>query len=101
MQLFPNYLLQNPDDSRARLIYATGWPVRAQDEALQECAKALELSPGDPATLYNAACLYSSSANLPGDRRTPTGGGGRLRQLRLDENDPDLCHCVRIPSSWS
>jgi adenylate cyclase len=60
MELLPNYLLQNPDDSRARMVYATCLAsFGRKDEAVNEGAKALELSPGDPVMLYNGACLYS------------------------------------------
>jgi len=33
--------------------------VRRNEEAKVEAAKALELSPGDPLMLYNAACCYA------------------------------------------
>jgi tetratricopeptide (TPR) repeat protein len=59
LELMPNYLLQNPDDSRARLISGNqlGRAGR-RAEALREGEKALELAPGDPVMLYNAACMY-------------------------------------------
>jgi TolB-like protein/Flp pilus assembly protein TadD len=61
LALMPNYLLQNPDDARARLIYANQLGrVGRRDEAVREGTKALVLSPGDPVMLYNAACLYAS-----------------------------------------
>jgi adenylate cyclase len=59
LEVMPTYLLQNPDDARARLIYATILGRHGQkEEALREGTKALILSPGDPMMLYNAACLY-------------------------------------------
>ena len=92
LELMPNYLLQNPDDARARLIYGNhlGRAGR-REEALREGEKALELSPGDPVMLYNAACLY---VNL-GERARAIGA---LRQAIAAgytnfgwmENDPDL-----------
>jgi adenylate cyclase len=61
LTLMPNYLLQNPDDARARLIYANQLGrVGRREEAMREGTKALVLSPGDPVMLYNAACLYAS-----------------------------------------
>ena len=61
LELMPNYLLQNPDDARARLIYANQLGrYGRRDEAIKEGTKALVLSPGDPVMLYNAACLYAS-----------------------------------------
>ena len=60
LALLPNYLLQNPDDSRARMYYAITLAERGRkDEAIREGAAALELSPGDPMMLYNCACLYA------------------------------------------
>ena len=57
----PNYLLQNPDDARARLIYANQLGRAGQkDEAIRESTNALVLSPGDPMMLYNAGCMYVS-----------------------------------------
>lgn len=59
-ELLPNYLLQNPDDSRARMFYAIMlFEVGQREEAIREGAAALEMSPGDSVMLYNGACLYS------------------------------------------
>jgi adenylate cyclase len=59
-ELVPNYLLQNPDDARARMFYAISLSeVGRREEAMQEGAAALELSPGDSVMLYNGACLYA------------------------------------------
>ena len=56
----PNYLLQNPDDSRARMFYAHALLKAGQKEqAITEGAAALELSPGDSLMIYNGACLYA------------------------------------------
>lgn len=60
LERLPNYLLQNPDDSRVRMIHAIFLAeVDRRDDALRECDLALELSPGDPLMLYNCACCYS------------------------------------------
>jgi TolB-like protein/Flp pilus assembly protein TadD len=60
MQLLPDYLLQNPDDARARMVYAiTLASVGRRDEAAAEGDHALELSPDDPLMLYNVACLFA------------------------------------------
>jgi adenylate cyclase len=59
-ELLPNYLLQNPDDSRARMFYAIMLSeVDRREDAIREGAAALEMSPGDSVMLYNGACLYS------------------------------------------
>jgi len=60
LKLLPGYLLQNPDDSRARMFYAVSLAeVGRKDEALSEGAKALEINPDDARMLYNCGCLYS------------------------------------------
>ena len=59
-ELMPNYLLQNPDDARARMYYAVVLAeMDRKDEALREGTKALEVSPDDSMMLYNCACLYA------------------------------------------
>lgn len=59
-ELVPNYLLQNPDDARARMFYAISLSeIGRREDAVREGATALELSPGDSVMLYNGACLYS------------------------------------------
>ena len=59
-ELMPNYLLQNPDDARARMYYAVVLAeMNRKEEALREGTKALEISPDDGMMLYNCACLYA------------------------------------------
>jgi TolB-like protein/tetratricopeptide (TPR) repeat protein len=56
----PNYILQNPDDSRARMFYAVTLAESGRkDDAIREGANALEISPDDPMMLYNCACLHA------------------------------------------
>lgn len=65
LELLPNYLLQNPDDSRARMIYAVELAlIDKKDESLREGSKALEISGDDPMMLYNCACLHSRLGEL-------------------------------------
>jgi Flp pilus assembly protein TadD len=65
LELLPNYLLQNPDDSRARMLYAIELAqVDKKDDALRESSKALEISGDDPMMLYNCACLYARLGEL-------------------------------------
>jgi TolB-like protein/Flp pilus assembly protein TadD len=60
LERFPNHLLQNPDDARARVIHAINLAdVNRKDEAMREGTQALEQSPGDPVMLYNITCLYA------------------------------------------
>ena len=60
MEVFPRYLSQNPDDSRAHIIYAI-YLVEAGkvEEAKTEGKKAIALSPDDSLMSYNVACLHS------------------------------------------
>jgi predicted Zn-dependent protease len=58
--MMPNYLLQNPDDSRARIVYAHMLITLGKAEiAVREANAAIESAPGDSVMLYNAACLYA------------------------------------------
>jgi len=60
MEILPTYLLQNPDDARAKLFYAmTLLELGRREEAIAEGTAALELAPGDSLMLYNVACLYA------------------------------------------
>jgi adenylate cyclase len=61
VDFFPNYLLQNPDDTRARILYAHDLMyVGRRADAVREGQAAMEASPGDSVMLYNVACLYAS-----------------------------------------
>ena len=61
------------------------------DEALRECARALELSPGDPVMHYNAACMYSTlgetSQAIAALRQAIEAGYAQFGWMR---NDPDF-----------
>jgi serine/threonine protein kinase/Flp pilus assembly protein TadD len=60
LEIFPKYLALHPDDARSHIYYGIELAqVGRIDEARAEIIKALELSPGDPLMLYNAACCYS------------------------------------------
>jgi len=60
LERMPTYLLQNPDDARQRMLYATVLAeVNRRDDAIRECSLAIESSPGDPVMLYNVVCVYS------------------------------------------
>jgi adenylate cyclase len=65
LDLLPDYLLQNPDDARARIMYAiTLVGVGRTEEAIGEGTRALELCPDDPLMLYNAACLFAKLSEV-------------------------------------
>ena len=92
LALLPNYLLQNPDDSRARMYYAITLAERGRkEEAIREGAAALELSPGDPMMLYNCACLYArlgETARAVDTLRQAMSGG--YENFGWMKHDPDL-----------
>ena len=61
LQMFPRYLLQYPEDARARMIYALSLSQAGKsEEAKVEAGKAIEISPDDTVMLYNVACFYST-----------------------------------------
>ena len=58
--LMPDYLLQNPDDARARMYYAVVLAeMGRKEEALREGTRGLEVSPDDSMMRYNCACLFA------------------------------------------
>jgi adenylate cyclase len=91
-ELLPNYLLQNPDDSRARMFYAISLSeCGRRDDAIREGAAALEMSPGDSVMLYNGACLYSQLGEtrraVDTLRQAIAGGTENFGWMK---HDPDL-----------
>ena len=92
LELLPNYLLQNPDDSRARILHAVALAEKGKKEqAIHEGDKALEISPDDPLMLYNCACLYARVGEL---QRAITALRQGIANGYVDygwmRNDPDL-----------
>jgi serine/threonine protein kinase/Flp pilus assembly protein TadD len=60
VKFFPKYLENNPDDSRARILYANFLLITGDvEKAKAEVTTALTLSPNDNVMLYNAACVYA------------------------------------------
>jgi len=99
LALMPNYLLQNPDDARARLIYANQLGrIGRREDAIREGTKALVLSPGDPVMLYNAACLYASLQDparaIEALRQAFEAGYTNVGWMK---NDPDLVSLRDLP----
>jgi TolB-like protein/Flp pilus assembly protein TadD len=91
LELIPTYLLQNPDDSRARVIYAVSLSeAQRPDDALKETAKALELSPDDPLILYNCACVYARLGQKQRALDTLKKSGTAPVNAGWMQNDPDL-----------
>ena len=60
VEMMPNYLLQNPDDARGRMIYAHMLCTTGREElGKSEAQAAIDAGPEDSVMLYNAACLYA------------------------------------------
>ena len=92
LERMPTYLLQNPDDARQRMLYATVLAeVNRRDDAIRECSLAIESSPGDPVMLYNVVCVYSRLGELERAietlRQAIAAGYENFPWLH---NDPDL-----------
>ena len=92
LEMMPNYLLQNPDDARARMFYAHALLQAGQKErAITECAAAIELSAGDSLMIYNGACLYTQLGDtrkaLDTLREAVAAGVVNFSWM---EHDPDL-----------
>jgi TolB-like protein/Flp pilus assembly protein TadD len=92
LERMPTYLLQNPDDARQRMLYATALAeVGRNDAALRECVQAQELSPNDQVMLYNVVCVYSrlgeSRRAIEALRQALAAGYENFTWMR---NDPDL-----------
>ena len=92
LSLLPNYLLQSPEDSRARIFYAVLLAESGNKaDALREGTQALDISPDDPMMLYNCACLNARLGELPRAmdmlRQAVARGHVNFGWMR---NDPDL-----------
>src|SRR5262245_4797104 len=92
MEILPNYLLQNPDDARAKLFHAmTLLELGRREEAIAEGNAALELAPGDSLMLYNCACLYAQLGEkkkaIATLRDAIAAGGANFQGM---VRDPDL-----------
>jgi serine/threonine protein kinase/Flp pilus assembly protein TadD len=60
VKFFPKYLENNPDDSRARILYANFLLITGDvEKAKSEVTTALTLNPNDNVMMYNAACVYA------------------------------------------
>jgi len=92
LEIFPRYLSQHPDDARSHIYFGMCLAqVGKNEEAKGEAAKALELSPGDPLMLYNAACCYARMAEnqLAVDALKNSMAAG-LENYEWIKRDPDF-----------
>jgi tetratricopeptide (TPR) repeat protein len=90
LERMPNYLLQNPDDARQRMFYATVLAeIGRNDEAPREGAQAQELRLNDPLMLYNAGCVYSRLGEPGAPSRHSSGHFRGVRELLLAAEWPE------------
>jgi adenylate cyclase len=92
LEMLPLHLLRSPDDSRARLFYATALAeVGRMEEARLEGKKAHEFSPDDPLTLYNLACLFCELGEKGQALEALRGAiAAGYRDFGWIDHDPDL-----------
>jgi adenylate cyclase len=99
LERLPNYILQNPDDSRARMFYAVTLAESGRkDDAIREGANALDVSPDDPMMLYNCACLHARLGEAPRalDLLRQAIAKGQLN-FGWMKNDPDMATLRDLP----
>jgi tetratricopeptide (TPR) repeat protein len=92
LQVYPRYLARHPDDARAHMFFASNLAqIGRQEEGKVEAAKALELSPGDPVMMYNAACFYAVTGErglaIESLRNSIAAGNENYEWMK---RDPDL-----------
>ena len=92
LELVPKYLSKHPDDARSHIYYATDLAQAGRnEEAKVEATKALELSPGDPLMLYNAACCYARMGeNKLAVEALKNSMAAGLEDIEWTKRDPDL-----------
>lgn len=93
IDVYERYLSKHPDDARGHMFYAIDLAqIENKEKAKAEAAKALELSPGDPLMLYNAACFYSQMNEIElaiDSLKKAIDSGFGERELLKRDNDLD------------
>jgi tetratricopeptide (TPR) repeat protein len=65
ISFFPTFILQHPDDARARVIFACQLAEAGRkDESLENLTSAIQLNPNDSLLLFNAACTFAQLGEL-------------------------------------
>lgn len=100
-----------PEDVRARILLATNLAYEGQDpdEAIRHLQTAVALRPGDPNTLYNAACTYGvlgrKADALETIKKAFTSGYGNMSWAANDSDlsclheDPEFRKLVGLPAA--
>ena len=100
-----------PEDVRARILLATNLAYEGQDpdEAIRHLQTAVALRPGDPNTLYNAACTYGvlgrKADALETIKKAFASGYGNMSWAANDSDlsclheDPEFRKLVGLPAA--
>ncbi len=92
---YPNYLMRNPDDARARQFYAfTLKRLGRLEEAKEEMHKSLQPNPNDLIIIYNLACfnaLLGDKAGAIENLKKAINNG--FENYNYIKHDPDL-YCL-------
>jgi len=84
-----------PDNERAYYLGAAGlFTLERHDQAKEWVERALELNPDDPATRYNAACLFANYGDV---ERALDCLENSIVSRSWIENDPDLAPLRDLP----
>jgi len=92
IEIIPSYLSKNPEDARARMLYATSSARLGQFEKAKEIGKkTIEMNPTDSLLQYYAACLYVAIGEfeMAVEAITRSVQNG-WKDIEWIKNDPDL-----------
>jgi len=86
-----------PEDVRARVLLATilAYNKEDEEESMRHLQTAIALRPGDPSTLYNAACTYGILGKKPEALETikkAFAAGYGNRNWAAQDSDLDILH---------
>lgn len=89
---YPDYLLNNPEDARARQFYSfTLARLGRIKEAKVEMRKGIEINPNDLIIIYNAACFYAligdKTESIKNLKKAIDNGFANYEYIK---HDPDL-----------
>jgi TolB-like protein/Flp pilus assembly protein TadD len=106
IDFFPSFILQNPDDARARMIYACNLAEAGRkDEAVVQLTTAVELDPDDSVMMFNAACTFAqlgeNSKSIAMLRGSIDAGNSNFDWVKRDSdldpirNDPEYIELMK------
>ncbi len=103
---YPDYLLNNPEDSRARQFYAfTLFRLGRKKEAEIEMHKGIKTNPNDLIIIYNAACFYAligdKTESIKNLKKAIDNGFANYEYIKHDpdlyslKNEPDFIELIQ------